>query len=515
MVRGRPTGLYAVVVPTVGRPSLALLLHAVAGREAGAPEQIVVVDDRPAPSAEERRFLAEMVAEACGEVPWRIESSGGRGPAAARNAGWRVTTAEWIVFLDDDVVPGPHWRKLLIEDLTEAGPDTIGVQARLDVPLPTDRRPTDWERATAGLVGSRWITADMAYRRWVLAAVGGFDERFRRAYREDTDLGLRASRHGAIVDGRRTTIHPVRPAPWHVSVGRQAGNADDPLMRRIHGRGWRDRAAAPPGRRRHHLATTAALAAAGVAAVTGRRRIAVAAGAAWALSTADFARRRITAGPRSAAEVATMVATSAAIPPVATGWWLRGLVEAARTAADPQLAGDGRRRARAVLVDRDGTIVEDVPYNGNPALVQPMPGALASLDRLRALGIPVAIVSNQSGIGSGRITAGDVEEVNARTAELLGPFDAIVYCPHVADDACTCRKPAPGLVHRAAHELGVDPTDCVVIGDIGADVGAARAAGARSIIVPTGITREEEIATAPAVATDLDQAVSMVLSGCV
>jgi beta-phosphoglucomutase-like phosphatase (HAD superfamily) len=70
-------------------------------------------------------------------------------------------------------------------------------------------------------------------------------------------------------------------------------------------------------------------------------------------------------------------------------------------------------------------------------------------------------------------------------------------------------------VERAARELGVDPADCVVIGDIGADVGAAQAAGARSILVPTAVTRDEEVAAAPAVAPDLDQAVSMVLSGCV
>lgn len=171
------------------------------------------------------------------------------------------------------------------------------------------------------------------------------------------------------------------------------------------------------------------------------------------------------------------------------------------------------RRPAAVLFDRDGTLVVDVPYNGDPAAVTPMAGAVEAVALVRAAGLPTAVVSNQSGIARGIVTAAQVAAVNARVDAVLGPFDAWCVCPHGPDDGCDCRKPAPGLVLDAAARLGVDPADVVVIGDIGADVGAAAAAGARGILVPTPVTRREEIAAAPEVAPDLRTAVEAALAG--
>jgi histidinol-phosphate phosphatase family protein len=167
----------------------------------------------------------------------------------------------------------------------------------------------------------------------------------------------------------------------------------------------------------------------------------------------------------------------------------------------------------AVLFDRDGTLVVDVPYNGEPDNVQPMPGARAALDRLRSAGVSVAVVSNQSGVARGLISAEQVEAVNRRIEELLGPFEAWVVCPHGPDDGCDCRKPAPGLVREAARRLGVDAKDCALVGDIGSDVEAAHAAGARAVLVPTPVTRAEEVARAPEVAPDLATAVDRLLGG--
>ena len=183
----------------------------------------------------------------------------GRGPGAARNVGWRAAHTSWIAFLDDDVVPEPSWRQLLAADLDAAG-DAAGSQGRVVVPLPVGRRPTDRERDVGGLGRARWATADMAYRRAALEQVGGFDERFPRAYREDADLALRLRRAGGrLTTGRRVVAHPVRHAPWHVSIGRQAGNADDMLMRRLHGRRWRRDADAGRGRATRHVVGTGVL----------------------------------------------------------------------------------------------------------------------------------------------------------------------------------------------------------------------------------------------------------------
>jgi histidinol-phosphate phosphatase family protein len=166
---------------------------------------------------------------------------------------------------------------------------------------------------------------------------------------------------------------------------------------------------------------------------------------------------------------------------------------------------------RAVLLDRDGTLVRDVPYNGDPELVQPMPVAREALDRLRAAGLGLAVISNQSGIGRGLLTRLQVDAVNRRVDQLLGPLEGFFVCPHVPGDGCDCRKPQPGLVLAAASAFGVSPAACVVIGDIGADIEAARRSGARAILVPTPATRAAEIDEAPETAPDLLQAANLLL----
>ena len=155
--------------------------------------------------------------------------------------------------------------------------------------------------------------------------------------------------------------------------------------------------------------------------------------------------------------------------------------------------------------------MEDVPYNADPARVVPVPGAASALARLRGAGVPVALVSNQSGVARGLMTLDQVEAVNRRLEELVGPLGPRLVCPHGPDEGCVCRKPAPGLVFAAAAALGVDPARCAVIGDIGADVEAARAAGARPILVPTPATLPEDVAAAPEVVATLEAAVDLLV----
>jgi HAD superfamily hydrolase (TIGR01662 family) len=501
---------YAVVIPTLGRPCLQACLDALAAADGPLPRQIVLADDRrdtpdPLPVVVPEPFTDRTV----------VVTLEGRGPAAARNAGWRTAEpADWVAFLDDDVRVGPDWRAALIADLAGQPDRVAGVQGVIDVPLPADRRPTDWERGTAGLAGARWITADMAYRRTALLAAGGFDERFPRAFREDADLALRLLDLGwELRQGSRRTTHPVRPASRWASLKAQAGNADDVLMGRLHGRGWYQRAEAAPGRRRGHAVTTALLASSVLAGSVslvapprrrpGWRRAALVTGGAWLTSAGEFTAARVGPGPRTRAETTTMAVTSVIIPPLAVGHWLRGQWRHRRVTPWPPVPA-------AVLFDRDGTLIRDVPYNGDPARVEPMPGAAAALERLRAAGIRLGVVTNQSAVGRGLITVADMESVNQRVGELLGPFGTWAICPHDPAAGCECRKPEPFLVRKAAAELGVDPADCVVVGDIGTDAAAAYAAGARAILVPTPVTQPEETAGLP-VAAGLDEAVSAVL----
>lgn len=153
----------------------------------------------------------------------------------------------------------------------------------------------------------------------------------------------------------------------------------------------------------------------------------------------------------------------------------------------------------------------DVPYNGDPGLVRTMPGAKAVLDELRTRGLATGVLSNQSGVARGILTDADVANVNARIEELLGPFDVWEVCPHAAADGCTCRKPAPGMVHSACRRLGIHAAEAALIGDIGSDVQAAEAAGAIGILVPTPVTRADEVNAARLVARDLAGAVDLLL----
>jgi HAD superfamily hydrolase (TIGR01662 family) len=501
MAGARTRELTTVVIPTVGRPSLRTLLDALATGTRAVPGPVLVVDDR-----REGSDLAADLADV-GVPALRVLRSGGGGPARARNIGWRHARTPWVSFLDDDVLTDPDWAAVLVGDLTATGSDVVGSQGRVRVPLPAHRRPTDWERSTAGLATATWITADMSYRRSALSAVGGFDERFPRAFREDADLGLRVTAtQGRIVTGDRWITHPVRPADDWVSLRQQAGNADDFLMRAVHGGDWRARARAPHGRRRRHVAVASAAVVSRAGAVTGHRRAAVAGAAGWLAGTADLASARITPGPRDRAEVRRMVLTSAAIPVAAT--W-----HSARGAWTHRHAGAWRGLPDLVLFDRDGTLVHDVPYNGEPALVDPVPGAREALDRLRREGVRVGLVSNQSGVGSGRLTPEQVEVVNRRLEELVGELDVVRVCPHDRDEGCPCRKPAPGLVTDACAALGVEPDRCVVVGDIGTDMAAATAAGARGILVPTHATRRDEVAAAERVVATLSGAVDTILAG--
>ncbi|MGI9157617.1 MAG: HAD-IIIA family hydrolase [Marmoricola sp.] len=492
-----------IVVPTVGRPSLDVLLHALARGSTPLTAPVVVVDDRSSATPLEATTL---------ELPSTgfdvtVVHSGGGGPARARNLGWRRARTPWVSFLDDDVVPSPDWYADLLVDLAGAAPGVAGSQGTVVVPLPEDRRPTDWERGTAGLESALWITADMSYRRDALARVGGFDERFPRAFREDADLGLRITgSHGEIVRGSRRVGHPARPADGWASVRQQRGNADDFLMRALHGADWHERVAASPGRRRRHLAIAAAGATALVAAVARRPRVAALAGAAWLAGTAELAAARISPGPRDTTEVGRMLLTSLVIPFAATWHSACGLLR--------------HRNARPwsglpdlVLFDRDGTLVHDVPYNGDPGLVQPVDGARAALDRLRGVGVPVGMVTNQSGVASGRIGSEQLAAVQARVDALLGPFDVVEVCPHGPDDECGCRKPEPGMVTSACGRSGARADRCVVVGDTGSDVMAAEAAGAVGILVPNPATRQNEVDRAERVSPSLAAAVDDILGG--
>jgi len=167
---------------------------------------------------------------------------------------------------------------------------------------------------------------------------------------------------------------------------------------------------------------------------------------------------------------------------------------------------------RAVFFDRDGTLMEDAHYCGDPALVRVFPGIPAALAGLKRGGFLTFIITNQSGIGRGLITE---EQYRAVQAEFLrqageGAIDATYFCPDAPETPATRRKPAPGMVLEAAEAFGVDLAGSYFIGDKCADVECGRRAGTATIQVLTGYGREQPCA-ADRVVEDAVEAVRLIL----
>ena len=151
-------------------------------------------------------------------------------------------------------------------------------------------------------------------------------------------------------------------------------------------------------------------------------------------------------------------------------------------------------RLEVVFLDKDGTLIEDLPYNVDPRRVRFAPGARAAIRMWAEAGIAIAVVTNQSGVARGYFTEEDLATLGAHLSseiEALGGRLAGFYaCPHLPDGSvapyavdCECRKPLPGLIRRAADELGADLGRSWFIGDTWMDVAAGHAAGCRTILV--------------------------------
>ena len=182
----------------------------------------------------------------------------------------------------------------------------------------------------------------------------------------------------------------------------------------------------------------------------------------------------------------------------------------------------------AVFLDRDGTLIEDVGYLDRLDQMTVFPWTVDVIRALNRAGLAVVVVTNQSGIARGLFTEAFVEEthrlLSARLAAGGAHIDAYYYCPHhpegVVDayrQRCDCRKPASGLVDRAVRDLDLDPARSFVVGDKWLDIGLARAAGARGILVRSGTGAAEEARpelglSADAIVDNLAAAASWILT---
>ncbi len=203
--------------------------------------------------------------------------------------------------------------------------DVVGAWGRVGVPLPP--APTDYERNAAGLEGAEFATANCFYRRDVLVAVDGFDERFTAAWREDSDLFFTLLERGYRLTRapEATVCHPIRPASWGISLRQQRKSMYNALLYKKHPGLYHQRVR--PGTPWHYYAITSTLLAALVSAWNGHRRLALYASAIWLVLTARFCVRRLRNTSHAPGHVAEMIVTSALIPPLTIFWRLRGALK--------------------------------------------------------------------------------------------------------------------------------------------------------------------------------------------
>ncbi len=308
----------SVVIPTCRRPDRldACLAALVSQRLDRSAYEVIVVDDADHGAT---RRLVEDRADRPGPAIRYLAVAGRHGPASARNLGWRRASAEVIAFTDDDCLPGPGW---LAAGLAAMEGGAVAATGRVVVPLPES--PTDYERDAAGLEGAEFVTANLFCRRDTIEAVGGFDERFAVAWREDSDLHFALIGTGGRIVGApdAVVVHPVRPAPWGVSLRQQRKSLFDALLYKKHPTLYRRRVrSGPPWA---YYAIVASTVAAALGAWLGSRPVALAAAGVWAALTARFCLARLRRTSRAPGHLAEMVATSALIPYLSVFWRLYG-----------------------------------------------------------------------------------------------------------------------------------------------------------------------------------------------
>jgi cellulose synthase/poly-beta-1,6-N-acetylglucosamine synthase-like glycosyltransferase len=315
-----PRPLASIVIPTFRRPELLdRCLTAVTNQKLeGTRYEVVVVDDGP---CDKTRAIVQSWSQRT-PVP-RIRylvALHTQGPAAARNLGWRAAHGDIIAFTDDDCVPSLDWLTHGLVAFTD--PIVAGAAGRVVVPVPS--RPTDYERSMQGLETAEFVTANCFYRKSALEAVGGFDERFRKAWREDADLFFTLLEHGYVLwcQPEAVVLHPVRPARWGISLWLQQQSLYNALLYKKHPALYRARIQSQPPWRSY--AIVLALTGMTVGGLAGSLAITGLGFSVWCALTARFAAMRLRGTSQRWTHRAEMLLTSALVPPLSVFWRLRG-----------------------------------------------------------------------------------------------------------------------------------------------------------------------------------------------
>lgn len=308
----------SVVIPTYKRPQLlfACLSSLISQTFDKSAYEVIVVSDGPDSETE----LVVKKFAGSGSSFLYLYTPSKKGPAAARNIGWQSASGKLIAFTDDDCLPDPTW----LSDLWNAhhGEAEIAYTGKIKVPL--SDRPTDYEMNTANLEKAEFVTANCCCAKEALLRTGGFDERFSMAWREDSDLEFKLLEHHIPIVRLENAlvVHPVRKAPWAVSIKEQKKGLFNALLYKKYPDLYREKIQSSPPWNYYLMIVAFTTGVIGVA--INKTWIAVFCLIAWLVLLTMFIAKRLSQTSRSWNHVAEMIVTSVFIPFVSVYWQIVG-----------------------------------------------------------------------------------------------------------------------------------------------------------------------------------------------
>lgn len=310
----------SVVVPTFRRPNLLIrCVEALRQQKFPLAEfEIIIVSDGP--DERTKQALNEVAAHGPDVRYYSLPRKAG--PAAARNYGWRCARSKFIAFTDDDCIPDRDWLSSLWTMFLRIDGSRCAFSGKTVVPIPDS--PTDYELNISNLERAEFITANCACTKAALESVGGFDERFAMAWREDSDLQFKFMvANIPIVPCRNAiVIHPVRKAPWGISLKEEKKGVYDALLFKKYPALYREKIqAAPPW---NYYAIVLSLLILLISILLNSTGLMLTSLACWSLLTIVFVWRRLRNTSRSLSHIAEMIFTSLVIPILSLYWLCYG-----------------------------------------------------------------------------------------------------------------------------------------------------------------------------------------------
>lgn len=306
----------SVVIPTYQRPDLLKrCLYALTKQTFSRDDyEVIVVSDGPDESTR------QTVAEFCSAQFVFLNTPERKGPAAARNFGWKHANADLIAFTDDDTIPDRDWLNNIWQSFK--GEKEIAFTGRVKVPL--SNSPTDYEMNTAGLETAEFVTANCCCTKAALEKTGGFDERFSMAWREDSDLEFQLMLHQVPIIhlADALVVHPVRKAPWGISIKEQKKGMFNALLYKKYPELYRKKIQPSPLWNYYTIVMASLVFVAALSA--GNKTIAVTCFFVWLGLTAMFFLKRLKNTSKKPKHVAEMMVTSICIPFISVYWQLYG-----------------------------------------------------------------------------------------------------------------------------------------------------------------------------------------------